>query len=393
MRFDKSKCDACGKCLVHCPYVKMSPARAKKEMNSLLNGKSSVLHDRCYGCMTCAAHCESGCDPYLLIREKWGEREKRKGLPEKARFLMPSAHPNFREGLPMSEKETAVIDGLKKIPEGEDVLYTGCNTLLFPQILESSIFDGLEVFGALDYCCGEMYYRMGLMDAAEAMASNLQKVFSKLRAKRMVFTCAACMNMVSNVYGEKFGITFPFEKIFISDWILARIESGELKIRKPLSGKVTVQDACHSKMMSPKLHDSPRRLLRELGLEVVEMKHHGDDSLCCGIAAACSRYRATDIVAAALMRLSETAACGAKSTVAYCFGCHMSLSMAQAAVPLAPSVLPLLHVTRKALGENDDPTVYKKRSLHMMKSIVTASAPAIINPSRFNVEEVLPEKD
>lgn len=392
MKFDITNCDGCGECLLQCPYVTMSPSKAKKEINRLLKGNYSILHDRCSGCMTCTAFCKSGNDPYALIRNRWEINERKNGMPAKARFLMPSARPNFRDNLPMSEKEKNAISELQNIPRGRDVLYTGCNTLLFPDLLGSTIFDGLEPFGALDYCCGEMYYRMGFMDAAKSMATNLQKVFSNLKAERMVFTCAACMNIISNVYPKEFGIEFPFEKTFISDWILAKLESGELHISKKLNGTITIQDSCHSKVMNPKIHDSPRKLMETLGLKVVEMKHSKDNSLCCGIAAACSRYKAVDMAAAALKRLSETAQCGADLTMAYCFGCQMTLSMAQTIIPLAPPVVPMLHLVRKALGENDNPAIYKNRSIHMMKSIATATAPRMLTPSRFNVCEILKNK-
>lgn len=392
MKFDVTNCDGCGECLVQCPYVNMSPSKAKKEMSRLLKGEKSILHDRCYGCMTCTAFCKSGNDPYALIRKRWELNELKNGMPAKARFLMPSARPNFRENLPMTEKEQTAVAELRNVPQGSDVLYTGCNTLLFPNLLESSIFDGLKSFGSLDYCCGEMYYRMGFMDAAKSMATNLQEVFSKLRAERMVFTCAACMNIISNVYPKEFGIEFPFEKIFISDWILGKLEKGELRISNKLKGTVTIQDSCHSKVMSPKMHDSPRKLMKALGLKVVEMKHNKDSSLCCGIAAACSRYRAVDIASAALKRLSETATCGADYTMAYCFGCQMSLSMAQTVFPVAPPVVPMLHLVRKAIGEKDSPSAYRNRSLHMMKSIVTTTAPNLLSSSRFNVCEIVKKK-
>lgn len=384
MGYDSDKCDSCGECLTRCPYVPLSSRRARREMRRMRDGRSSVMHEKCAGCMTCSAVCAGGNDPYALIRMGWNERHDRKGLPARAEFLLPTAHPNFRDGLRVTARESAILAKAREIPAAKTVLYTGCNTLAFPLLLESSVMKGLVPFGSLDYCCGEMYYRMGLMDAARETARRLEKTFSGLRADRMVFSCVACMNMISNVYPREFGIDFPFEKTFISDWTLEALERGDIEVVEPLKGRVVVQDPCHAKVMTPKLHDSPRKLLAALGLEVAEMKHARDESLCCGIAAACARYSAADVAGAALRRLAEATFSGADFTATYCFGCQLSLDMARVCAPFAPRNLPLLHFARKALGEKPDAAIYEKRARAMLGSVLAATAPKMLSADRFN---------
>lgn len=385
-RFDAERCDLCGKCLSACPYLKMTSRRAAREVKRLIDGRDASILKRCAGCMTCSTVCPEGLDPYSLIRARWYERYKQDGLPICSRYLMPHEFPNFRSIVFSSKKEKRLIERFSAPPDSDTVLYTGCNSLVYASVFDSPIFDTLPPFGSLEYCCGEMYYRLGMFDSARESALSLKKVFSRLNAKKMVFTCAACMNMISNVFPREFGIDYPFEKQFISDWLVERIDSGHINISKPINKRVLVQDSCHSKIMGAEMHNSPRRLLERIGADVVETANTRDKSLCCGIAAGCARYDLADMAGAALMRIRDSAASRVDACVTYCNGCQITLSMAGLFTPFAPPALPLLMLVREAAGEKPGYETLTPRALRILSGILINAAPLMALPGRFRMK-------
>ncbi|MFA6449933.1 MAG: (Fe-S)-binding protein [bacterium] len=386
--YDAEKCEECGTCLSKCHYLKYTPERAKEEIRRLRAGERSEVMNRCIGCWSCDLYCPNGCRPYSLIRSRWMERYEKYGVPEKARYLMPHEFPNFRSEMRYTPEESALIEKIKTPPDSDTVLYTGCNTLVIADVLRSGIFDGLPAFGSLEYCCGEMYYRMGIFDTGRQAGEKLKKVFSKLKGRKVVFICAACMNMVMNIYPREYGIDFGVEGQFITNWLEDRIDSGKLKITNPLNKKVTIQDSCHAKMMDSEMYDSPRRLLKKIGAEVVEMKNTTTESHCCGIAGGCARYSIVDLARAGLGRLNDTRAPQPDMTAAYCHGCLISLAIMRQFERWTPPLYPLVQMVQLAAGEDPKLSLTASRAMQTLVGIARRSGPKMLSPKRFFMKPI-----
>ncbi len=59
------------------------------------------------------------------------------------------------------------------------------------------------------------------------------------------------------------------------------IREGTLKLKNPLGCAVTYHDPCYLGRFNG-VYEPPRRILRALGVKLVEMPRHGPNSFCCG---------------------------------------------------------------------------------------------------------------
>jgi Fe-S oxidoreductase len=223
-----------------------------------------------------------------------------------------------------------------------------------PYLTFSRLFEGLEIRGGLDYCCGEMLFRMGLFEAVEQVARRLTHWFRRLRAERVYLTCTACLNMLRNVlpqFGADFsGIEFlPYLLV-----LLERLQGSDLGPVRPLGLRVTVQDSCHARSVEPSFAHLPRQLLAAVGVRVRKAPHSGAEGLCCGIGGGfshASSYHPFDLLRSARATSRDHRRKPADATCVYCSGCLEMLSVARFADPNRRPVYHLLELLQLALGE------------------------------------------
>ena len=107
---------------------------------------------------------------------------------------------------------------------------------------------------------------------------NLAQMASAHPFKRIVTTDPHSYNTLRNEYPE-FG---DVAEINHYSTVLAELlESGQLRVSKPLGRRVTFHDPCHLGRLNGG-YDAPRRVLELIGCEVVEMPRNRDNSFCCG---------------------------------------------------------------------------------------------------------------
>lgn len=392
--FDRSRCNGCGECLRRCPVMALPQDRAQAEMVRLLDGRPSPVLRRCTSCLACNLVCPEDCRPGNLILDRWHEDYLREGLPARAAYFLPHGRPNFRtyilDRLPRDERE-AVARWREDRPARE-FLFAGCNLITTPYLTFSRLFDGMEIRGGLDYCCGEMLFRMGLYEAVEQVARRLTRWFQALRSRRVFLVCTAGLNMLRHVLPQ-FGADFSgIEFVSFQQHLLERLQSGDLGPVRPLYRTVTVQDSCHARSVEPEFAALPRRILDTVGVQVREAPHRGNEQLCCGIGGGfshASAYHPAGLLLSARATSRDHRRSPADGTCVYCSGCLEMMSVARLADPNRRPVFHLLELVQLALGETPrrrQGTLTRQFMLGTMRS----QFPRLLDPRRFWLPD-LPE--
>jgi len=395
--FDRDRCTVCGECFRRCPVMHLPLDRAQLEMARLLAGEDSPVLRNCTSCQACNLFCPEDCRPANLILDRWHDAYVRRGLPARAAYFLPHARPNFRTDIiaRLPDAEGAAAARWRLGGPACEFLYSGCNLITTPYLTFSRLFDGVEIRGGLDYCCGEMLFRMGLYEALEQVARRLTLWFRRLEAERVHLVCTAGLNMLRNVlpqFGADFsGIEFaPYQRV-----ILERLESGDLGAVRSLDLTVTVQDSCHTRIVEPAFGDLPRRILETIGVEVREAPHHGDEQLCCGIGGGfshASAYHPADLLLSARATSRDHRQQPADATCVYCSGCLEMASVARYADPNRRPVYHLLELVQMAIGESP-----RRRqgalARHFIVGTVHRQFPRLLSRERFWLPEIAAEPD
>lgn len=342
--FRDDLCDRCGDCFAACPYLELPREEAKREITRLIEQGSSRALEVCNTCHTCDAVCPNGADPYELVLERWSER-RQEGLPTAARLVTPSEPCNIWSSLKavMPPQELDLLRAWDDFSPCEEICLTGFYTSVVPYVFEAEVLAGLpKIVGseALFGCAGDIY-KTGRFDTVEQTARRLEHVFGEMGVKRVVCSMSAEGMVLSDILPRRFGADFDFEVVQLDDWLLEKLRTGEIEVRKELGLKVTVHDNCLSKMQGGRLQEVNREIVRRTGCDIVEMKHHGDRALCCGFGAAAAYFRVMDIMSSGYRRLKEIEDTGADAAVVYCPACLFILSVIK---EMAGLEMPLYHV-------------------------------------------------
>jgi succinate dehydrogenase/fumarate reductase iron-sulfur protein len=133
--------------------------------------------------------------------------------------------------------------------------------------------------GAEEWCCGDHMLRMGEKGLFEELASHNVSMFEKFEAERIVTLSPHCFNTFKN---DKPYSDAKFNVQHYTQFLAEAIESGKLKLSKPVKQRVAYHDPCFLGKRND-VFDAPRRILQSInGLELVEMKRTRQSSFCCG---------------------------------------------------------------------------------------------------------------
>lgn len=396
--FRKEQCEVCGECLTHCPIMELSIDEAQEEMQNLIGGHPTnrVLQD-CQSCFTCNFYCKNDCNPTSLILSRWNEQYKEEGLKVRGKFFMTlyPNYPNFRSYTieRMTSEERDILEKWKSLEplQGDTLTYPGCNVILTPTLVQSKMFEDLDIRGRLEYCCGETLFRTGYVDELRQVTKRLDKWFNILKPKHLLVLCTAGTNVFRNVLPH-YGLEYKFETITsYIEWLWERLENGQIEITNLLNLKVTIQDSCYSKMFGDNYMDLPRRILERIGCKVVEMQYNREDMRCCGIAAGFSvdsAYHTFKMRGATVDNLNMIKKTRADALCVYCSGCLQTYHVAKKLYmkPFGMEIYHIIELIQLAIGET--PKGLVKRTASKMFMGIMKQTPKLFSRKKVHIPPI-----
>ncbi|MEE3269854.1 MAG: (Fe-S)-binding protein [Candidatus Thermoplasmatota archaeon] len=161
-------------------------------------------------------------------------------------------------------------------------------------------------------CCGHDQKWQGLSEVFEKLKVYNQKKLGESGIDTLVTSCAECF--------RTFALDYELEGMKIMHTTEYLVENGfDMDLAVDDDVTVTYHDPCRlGRQMD--LYDKPRDLVQSVdGVNLVEMEHHGEDALCCGVSSmmACNENSR----ALRLQRFDEVNATGADVMLTTCPKC------------------------------------------------------------------------
>jgi heterodisulfide reductase subunit D len=332
-------CLECGKCTSICPVAKYDSAYSPRGLieSALLGFADELVFNKelfsCLTCYTCQQECPSDVDFPVFVRKARSIAQDsgqhgicaHSGQLQSVQRLMTSPA--------IKQKRLEWLSKEYRVSEDSDVLlWVGCAPYFAP------IFDDIE-FNALDVtkatlkllnslgieprllpnekCCGHDALWTGDIETFKKLAEYNAAQIKEAGVKKIVFSCPEGYRTFKLDYPNY--VDLGCEVQHISELLEEKIGENGVKF-KEIKKKVTYQDPCRLGRHLG-VYDAPRKVLESIpGIQLVEMKHNGPESICCGTSAwtNCDSYSNMLRVE----RLSEAVETGAELLITACPKCQ-----------------------------------------------------------------------
>lgn len=215
---------------------------------------------------------------------------------------------------------------LKKILGGNTLFYRGCMLSYvakdlaenYRRILNFMKIDFIEM--PVELCCGMPLLNAGFEKDFEEQIEKFKKKLEEFGITRIVCACPACYYSLRN------NLSKDFEIKSIVELLNNLIEEGKLKVANIGKGKkVTYHDPCHLGRHS-NIYEEPRKVIKVLGFELIEMKFTREEAMCCGGGGGVKSNFEELSNALAKERIKEAREVGVKTLITACPLCYMNLS-------------------------------------------------------------------
>lgn len=330
---DWDKCTFCGECLMKCPVMKMDKNEAVFEIKQLLEGEFAPrVFNECTLCFNCNQLCPEGLRPHELILQRVIENRKGKimnfliylvnGMP------MGNLFQDFYARMTLEEQE--ILEKWSEIPpKSKDILYIGCFGKMMPYDIEhSNVLRELPKFGPTDICCGELAYRNVGWECYSEVIERTLKRFEQLDIERMVCYCGSCYNFLSNILPNVYGKKLPFKLISMYEWMLEKLEKGELELKNPLNYVAAISESCYVSELGTQFQENLRKIYRTAGAELVELPHHGDQNLSCGMVSVARNMNLFNgTLRTSRAKRKDLKESGVKDIAINCPGCYVGMKI------------------------------------------------------------------
>jgi Fe-S oxidoreductase len=340
-------CLECGKCTSVCPISRREPAYSpRRTVERAIWGEgeellSDALLWSCLTCQQCAERCPSGVHYVEFIRDlrALARGEGEEGLCTHGEAIQTWMRMMTSPELKQNRLEW-LDEGLTTSTDSDTVYFVGClpyYDVLFKKIGAQGVEiarSAVRVLNRLgiepiiledERCCGHDLLWEGDVTNFRKLAELNIAMLRATGAERIVTTCPECARTLKIDYPAYMG-DLGMEVVHIAELVAQELAEDKARITHHASrityhaSRITYHDPCRLGRHLG-IYDAPRQVIEALGLELVEMEHHGKNALCCGTSCwtncgAVNKQIQVD-------RLREAKATGAGLLVTACAKCQI----------------------------------------------------------------------
>ena len=332
-------CLECGKCTSICPVARYDSSFSPRLMieNALLGFGDELLLDRelfsCLTCYTCQKECPSDIDFPIFVRKarSMAQDNGQHGVCAHSGQLQSLAR--LMTSPTIKQKRLEWLSKEYRVSENSDVLlWVGCAPYFAP-IFEDIEFNALDITKASlktlnllgiepkllpnERCCGHDALWTGEIETFKKLAEHNAAQIKEAGVKKIVFSCPEGYRTFKLDYPNY--VDLRCEVLHISELLAEKIGENGVKF-KEIKKKVTYQDPCRLGRHLG-VYDAPRKVIESIpGIELVEMRHSGLESICCGTSAFTNCDSYSNMLRAE--RLCEATETGAELLITACPKCQ-----------------------------------------------------------------------
>ena len=311
----------CKDCVQQCEFLDQYCEHPKELMKKLLEDPSEVdnlaMSYFCNLCDTCTTYCPNDfelADIFLDIREE---------MVDAGEGPLDGHNPvtKFHQPLGFSSLFTTKLPD-KKAGETKRVFFPGCSLSSYAPEVVAKTYDYLQEnlpgTGFLLKCCGAPTHMVGQHEGFDERFGDMIEDVKDLGATEIITACPDCTHTILDNAPDDIEVTTLYE-------VLDEIGIPEDKKGSADGKTITIHDSCQTRDF-PEIHESVRHIANDLGLEVEEFEHSGEDTRCCGFGGMvllANEDLSTDIMERRANQTDE-------DIVTYCAACRESMTMADA---------------------------------------------------------------
>jgi len=246
-----------------------------------------ILH--CNLCGLCREWCASKQDISTIMTTARADVVNQ-GLAPDSVVSVDECLNNFKNayGKPLDERFNGIPLAGSNINDAEVIYFIGCLSGYDRQEIPKAMIKILEAAGVKytvlkgeEWCCGLPAYQLGLQDRAKEMSEHNAKFITATGVKTIIASCPGCARALKLEY-PKWGTKLDVEVMHHTVFIKKLLDEGRLKLKKPLTKKLTYHDPCHLGR-DMEIYDAPREILKQVSeSEILEMFATREKALCCG---------------------------------------------------------------------------------------------------------------
>lgn len=297
-----SKCIKCKLCEKECAFLKKygkpkDIADSYDPDNKFYQG----LPFECSLCQLCAAVCPVKINPALMFLQMRAETVKR-GNGE---------YPEHNTIIGYEKRGTSKRYTFYSLPESCDtVFFPGCTLSGTRPDKVKKLFDYMRKIipsiGIVMDCCTKPSHDLGRLEYFDQMFSEMRDYLIANGIRNVIVACPNCYKVFKN-YGKGLSVSTIYE--FIS--------THGIPIGKKSNGEVSVHDSCAVRF-EESIHLAVREILKNIGMNIVEMPHSKKKTVCCGEGGSVGFISQEFAKTWGLIRKSEA---DGKRLITYCAGC------------------------------------------------------------------------